>query len=155
MKKVYLTQGFEAIIDSDSGVDQHKWCAYNLKRGVYAGRSVNKKTIYMHRVIAGAQKGQFVDHINGNKLDNRRANLRICTNAENLRKRSNVNGNTKYKGVHKVANRKDYFIANIGFDGKKIYLGAYRTAEAAALAYNKAAVKYHGDFACLNVVKYD
>jgi hypothetical protein len=92
----------------------------------------------------------FVDHINGNGLDNRKSNLRICThqqNCENSRKRKK--SFSKYKGVYWSKNAKKW-VAQITIDGKSKHLGYFELEEDAAAAYDKAAVKYFGEFACLN-----
>lgn len=105
----------------------------------------------LHRIITGAQKGDIVDHINGDKLDNRRSNLRICTNAQNLMNRGfNKNNKSGYKGVsfQKSANKWE---AKIMVDKRSYYLGLFMTKEAAAKAYNIAAKKLHGEFAKLNI----
>jgi hypothetical protein len=110
------------------------------------------KEITMHRQLMQVADNLFVDHINGNKLDNRRSNLRICTKAENVRNKVKSSKNTSgYKGIwwHKQ-NKK--WIAEIGVDGKKISLGSYVSIIDAVKAYNKAALKYHKKFAKLNEV---
>lgn len=151
-KKIPLSQGlFAKVSDEDyEHLSQYSWHAANTGRGTYACRGT--KTSYMHREIMKPEKGQVVDHINQDTLDNRRENLRICEHKQNLRNRSKVNGNVNYKGVHKVKGRKSSYVASIGFEGKNIYLGYHRTAESAAMAYNEAAIKYHGEFAVLNVI---
>ena len=89
-----------------------------------------------------------VDHINGDKLDNRKENLRVCTHRENGKNQKiSINNTSGYKGV--FANHKNWQ-AVIGVDGKPIYLGTYPSPEKAAEAYDVAAKKYHGDFANLN-----
>ena len=91
-----------------------------------------------------------VDHINRNKLDNRRCNLRVASNSQNCRNREKGKNNTSgYKGVsYKKKNKK--FAARITVDGRMHNLGLFKTAEEASLVYNAAAVRFHKDFACLN-----
>lgn len=113
-----------------------------------------KKIIYLHREIAEASFGQYVDHINNNSLDNRKCNLRICTNAENARNHSGQPKQRKYskfKGVKKNKNCSTYS-ARITVDYKEIYLGSFKTEKEAALAYNESAIKHFGIFAVLNEV---
>lgn len=106
--------------------------------------------VTLHRMIVGAQSGEFVDHINRNILDNRRANLRLCTKAENnrnmVRARRSESG---FRGVTKKGHNKYY--AQIRANHKRLYLGVYDTAKEAAAAYDQAAIYHHGDFAVLNV----
>ena len=103
----------------------------------------------MHREIAGLTWGDklVVDHINGNPLDNRRTNLRVCTNAENMRNRGkNKNNTSGFKGVTYFKFAK-LWKAQIKVDRKGVFLGYFKTPEAAHQAYCEAAAKYHGDFA--------
>lgn len=106
----------------------------------------------LHRLIMNAQSGQYVDHINGNKLDDRKSNLRICTNAENMWNRNAQRNNTSgYKGVYRnkpTNNWKSIIIVN----QKSIHLGYFDDITDAAKAYNEAAIKYHGEFASLNEI---
>ena len=99
----------------------------------------------LSRSIMNAPEGMVVDHINGNRLDNRRKNLRICSQAENLRNRKrNKNCSSGFKGVYARRNRCQ---ARITARGKCHYLGSFKTPEAAHEAYCKAARSLHGDFA--------
>lgn len=110
----------------------------------------------MHRLIMGFPKGKCVDHINHNGLDNRKKNLRICTNKENKFNRLKSNNNTSgYKGVlfHKGEKRNKHWVAVLGINKQKKYGGYFDTAKEAAEAYNKLALKYYGQFANLNVIK--
>ncbi len=93
-----------------------------------------------------------VDHINGNGLDNRRKNLRICTRLQNVRntpKRKDTQ--SKFKGVHFLKKR-DKWIARIQVEGKRINSGYFNTELEAAKRYNELATKYHEEFAYLNPV---
>lgn len=100
---------------------------------------------FLHRVICKPGPGKVVDHINGNKLDNRRENLRACTNTENLRNRA-MHKNNK-AGVKGVFARGSKFRAQIRSDGKRYHLGTFDTPEAAGAAYAAAATRLHGEFA--------
>lgn len=102
---------------------------------------------YLHRFIMGEPKGKVVDHINGNRLDNRRVNLRICEHKENMWNSKPVTAG--YKGVYENGFS---WIAQIMADGVIHHIGSYRTQEEAALAYNEKALELHGEFAYLNVV---
>jgi hypothetical protein len=131
----------------------HKWVldAHGYAcRGERAGGKFRR--ILLHRLISGAPQGVIVDHIDGDRLNNRRENLRLCGNAENLRNRKTPKNNkTGYKGVSRDARRNKYQ-AIIKAENKKHYLGSFDTPEKAALAYNAAAIRLHGEFARLNSI---
>jgi hypothetical protein len=114
-----------------------------------------KKTILMHRVILKASERTEVDHINGNKLDNRRENLRVATKSQNLGNQKIRSTNTSgFKGVNWKQWRKirssGAWTARISVGSKRIHLGYFSTAEEAARAYDSAAQQYFGEFAKLN-----
>ena len=144
-----LSKGLKALVNADDmeKVSGNKWVASKSGTRIYVVRGNGKTRQYLHRLIAGAQKGQVVDHINGNTLDNRKENLRLCTQQENLwnqKQRGNL-----YKGVTKHKNK---FCTRLTINGKNLYLGLHSTPEEAAKAYNEAAIKHFGVFARLNNV---
>ena len=104
---------------------------------------------YLHRLVVGAPAGMEVDHINGDKLDNRRANLRVCSRAENMRNRRSPKQDAGQKGVHRAGAAWE---ARIGVASEHIHLGCFSTPEAAAFAYDEAARRLHGEFASVNGV---
>lgn len=161
MVEVPLTQGKVALIDDEDAerILAHKWTLHHdptRRRDVgYAVRYIRKAdgsgrtSIQMHREIMNAPGDMEVDHINGDGLDNRKANLRLATRAQNLRNTHRQKGRTGYRGIywHK---RNQMFHAAIKCDGKKHSLGYYYDAEHAARAYDYAAYHLHGEFAALN-----
>lgn len=154
MKKIPLTQGKFAIVDDDmfEELSKFKWHFSRFGYAVRKPYSGRGKNFYMHRVIAGTPEGMSTDHINGDKLDNRRSNLRICSTSSNMRNRGKQNNNTSgYKGVFWSipAGR---WRAQIVVNKKSIHLGLYDTTEEAASAYNVAAKEYFGEFANLNEI---
>ncbi len=153
MKQIELTQGQVAIVD-DCDFDmlsKHKWSARQRRSGYWDAitnirvRKGKQKTTYMSRLILGTPEGMIADHINGNTLDNTRANLRTTTFNQNIQnqklKRTNSAG---YKGVQKRGKR---WIARVG---NSLYLGRHDTPEDAARAYDKAAKEMYGEFARIN-----
>ena len=113
-------------------------------------RTRRKVKLYIHRLIMDAPKGMDVDHINGNPLDNRKSNLRICTHTENNRNRgANKNNTSGYKGAYWHKQNKKWR-AQIVRNNKAIHIGLYESKEEAARAYDKKAKELHGEFAYLN-----
>jgi hypothetical protein len=135
-------------------VKNYTW--YVMPTGYVARGSWSKNIqtiVLLHRQILGAKRGQCVDHSNHNKLDNRRANIRICTQQENGRNQLKTKSkrSSKYKGVcwHKYAKR---WMAHITIDLKLKYIGVFKKESDAAAAYNAMATKVFGGFACLNKI---
>lgn len=157
MTRIPLSQGLFALVDK---VDEHlvvrfKW--YASKHGItfYAKRNIKingrRTVIRMHRILLGLGKGEIVDHQNGNGLDNRRFNLRVCTQRENTKNKHVRRGVSKYKGVGWRKDRGKYD-ARIVVNYKIIFLGYFIGEIDAAKAYNEAALKYFKQFANLNVI---
>jgi len=157
MNIIPLTHGMFAVVDSDVAdeMSKHKWMARRSNGGWYAARAVWMPTekkcrqISMHRLIAGATKGQFVDHIDGDTLNNKRENLRICTNAQNLQNMRAHKGRST-KGVHFTKKRSHLcnpWHAYITLNRKRKHLGYFSSAESAQAAYNTAADELFGEFA--------
>lgn len=116
----------------------------------YVTSGAGKRQILLHRLVAGAGDGCIVDHINRNKLDNRRSNLRICTCQQNMFNREpQTNNQSGYKGVCKV--RTGNWQAQINYCGRAVYLGCYEDALSAAAAYDNAAKSLFGEYAFLNL----
>ncbi len=104
-------------------------------------------TLQLGRVIMGLGRGdpRVIDHINGDTLDNRKANLRVCTNAENIRNRCRDKDNASgFKGVTCEGKK---WLAQIFHNGRGYRLGRFSTPEEAHAAYCAAAVRFYGKFA--------
>jgi len=155
MKTINLIPGKVALVDDADydWVNQKPWHAQINHCGIfYAVSSYRKEK--MHRVIMGLQKDdkRQVDHINHDGLDNRRCNLRICTNAQNCMNGKHKGGSSKYKGVT-YHSKSGKWQAQIEINNKHIRLGSHNTENEAATAYNNAAIKYFGEFARINVIE--
>ena len=165
-RTIPLTQGQYALVDESDYeyLNQWKWFAQKDCRSgaFYAVREAfsqrygirrRQRAIRMHRQIAGDPEGMVVDHLDHNTLNNQRHNLRIATHSENsfnVRK-SNAIKSSQYKGVSWWA-AKNRWRVMIMAKGKSKYIGRFRSEEDAARAYNEAAIKMHGEFACVNVL---
>ena len=153
IRYIPLTRGKFAIVDAADyeRLSKHKWLASgDEQRGFYAARRVGNKLVLMHRVIMNAPEGTVVDHINGNSLNNRRGNLRLCTQKQNSRNaRSSRHSTSRFKGVyfHKQTGK---WVATIGYNGKTIHLGSFDDEIEAAKAYDRKARELFGEFAYLN-----
>jgi len=149
---VPLTRGYTAIIDAADAdmIGAFNWNAQVTVSGkVYAARSgrvgEGVPCVLMHRVLAGAVKGQDVDHIDTDGLNNRRSNLRACTHHQNMATQQvSIRSKTGLKGAYPARGK---FAASIEIDGRTRHLGTFETAAEAAAAYRGAARLVHGDFA--------
>jgi hypothetical protein len=149
-----LIKNSEVIVDES---DLFLIDSYNWQCAQYIMTHVKRKPIYLHRVIMNAKKGQIVDHKDGNKYNNSRSNLRICTPSQNnanhivKKTRKDTKIASVYRGVYW---RKDTakWRSEIQFQGNRQYLGSFSNEVEAAIAYNNAAELVFGDFASLNKV---
>lgn len=160
MKEIVLAKGQIALVDDEDfeWLSKMRWRANVKEHTSYVERSASKshghRRISMHRMIMGDPAGKSIDHVNGNGLDNRRCNLRICTTAENSRNKCiQKNNTTGFKGVSFRANRGRFTARIMHPCGKYMSLGCFDTAHDAALAYDAAAKILHKDFARLNFPK--
>jgi hypothetical protein len=149
--EIPLTKGKYAVIDKDDLelVMRLKW-RYQSDRKYKSGYVTSGDGFTrLHSYIMNCPPGLRVDHINGNGLDNRRSNLRICTRLENSKNKgvSYNKTSSRFKGVYKVGNRWRAFITS---DAIKYNLSCFKTETEAAIAYNKKAKELHGEFARLN-----
>jgi hypothetical protein len=165
--QIPLTRGYTAIVSlQDADLARFKWSTrINGKYTAYAAHLRKDPThprgqslLLLHRVILERVlnrklvKGEIVDHINGDGLDNRRENLRLATyNQNTLNSKIQSRNTSGYRGVswRKCANK---WIAKIVVNGKNLYLGLFTDKHQAAVAYNKAALEHYGEFARLNEI---
>lgn len=150
--------------DTDSGVfrwrvKKARWTKIGSKTGCdnksgHLVIRIDQKNYLCHRLawlyIYGKWPTEQIDHINGDGCDNRICNLRQATHAQNTRNvRRHRDSESKYKGIY-IDKRVGRWVAKICVNKKSIHIGIYKNEEMAAKAYDTAALKYHGEFACLN-----
>jgi len=148
--ELIMSDDFTVLLDAEDfdKVSKYNWRVEITPWASYARATINKKTVRMHKFITGFNR---TDHINGNGLDNRRENLRECTNQQNSFNSRKPRGNTssKYKGVWRdhIRNKWDAYIKK---NYKRIHLGRFKDEIEAAKVYDKKAKELFGEFAKLN-----
>jgi len=154
MKKIKLTQGQYTIVDNS---DFKRLSAFKWRFSEYAIRSIKsgptQKTITLHSEVLKPKQGFTIDHINGNRLDNRKRNLRHVTFSQNCQnsklRRHNTSG---YRGVSWHKNSEQW-VARIIYQGRTYHCGMFKSIIDAAKSYNKMAKKLYGKYAKINSVK--
>lgn len=154
-RQIALTNGGYTLVDAADyeWLSRYTWYRSGKGYALQSSKRPGKNSgVAMQRVILQPEKGMFADHINGDRLDNRRCNLRVVTKLQNAQNRgNNWNSLSKYKGVAwKVENNK--WQARIRINLKQYHIGLYDTEEEAAAAYNQAAILHHGQYARLNML---
>jgi hypothetical protein len=151
VRLIPLADGFYAYVDAADYEWLSRWKWYMVSGG-YAARSGKGGQTYMHRQIMQPPKGMVVDHHDGNKANNCRLNLRVCTQQENRRNnRKRRDGRSRFKGVYR---RKHGGVsAQFWFEGRTYWLGYFPDEILAARAYDRAAVEAGGEFANPNFPK--
>lgn len=161
MRTVRVSNKYDVKIDEEDyekfSPEKYTWNV-QLRRGgqIYRVRANYRKAqqvkggkhALLHRLIMGVTNPKVVvDHINHDPLDNRKANLRLCTSAENTRNSRTSKSKSGLKGVRL---KRKKWEARITHNKKQIYIGAFATPQAAAEAYDKKAIELFGEFACTN-----
>lgn len=164
MKTILLSQGMKTMVDDEdfTFLNQYNWCVtgdsiygYKVVRGFGYVENGEPKTrlIRMHRIIMMCPDMFNVDHIDGNGLNNQKSNLRICSHSENMRNRIKRSFKTasKYKGVS-FRKREQLWRATVWHNNKAVFDRNFKTEKEAALAYNEAALSFHGEFHRVNTI---
>lgn len=159
MRVIKVHPTFYAIVDDEDygRLAVYHWNAhYSKSKGIiYAQACVNGRNDFMHRMVMKAKKGERVDHKTHNQLDNRKENLRLCTNQQNsFNRRINSNNRSGFKGVaydpcYGAGGRKcgrKVWRAEAEIGGKRHFLGKYGTPEEAHEAYKAFVKAHHGEF---------
>jgi hypothetical protein len=145
-KEIRLAGGHIALVDDCDFDDLSKYFWWLTSNGYAARKGKGRTTIRMHRQVIGvtADRSKLVDHINGNRLDNRRENLRACNKSQNgMNSKTRSDSVSGLKGVTATRGR---FSARISVDGRQKYLGSYETAEEAHEVYCLWANMVYGEF---------
>lgn len=159
MREIPLTRGVVALVDDGDYEYLNQWNWYYSGGYARAADKVNKtgKRVAMHRLLLSADGGDIVDHVNRNKLDNRKANLRKSDCVGNSRNRSKYDAqmSSTFKGVFYDKKRSKYTGRITVERGKALYLGHYVLETDAAFYYNQHAIEYFGEYAVLNDLPVD
>jgi hypothetical protein len=162
-RRIGLTDGKFAVVDEEDyyRLGNFGWCAKTSFGKTYAIRFVDMPKrgavmVSMHREIINAPAGLLVDHRNTDSLDNRRSNLRLATHSQNMsnRRKMKIKTSSQYIGVSFEKSR-GLWITTIRNNNKSIWLGRFKNEIDTARAYDRAAIKYHGEFARLNFSRED
>ncbi len=149
VRHIALTKGRFAIVDATdyATLSQFRWHATECRGRCYAATVIDGKSVAMHRMLMSPPRGMVVDHIDGNGLNNRRSNLRLCTPTQNRR---NTRPRRKTSAFLGVSRRGDKYLARIKYQGRCLYLGLFDTEVEAARARDEKARELFGEFAWLN-----
>lgn len=141
MFELPLTRGGVAIVDDEDRhiVAPYNWCLHTKGYAV-----ASSGLPLMHRLLMNADAGADVDHRNGDKLDNRRSNLRVTTRKVNSRNRTRPDPRSR-SGVPGVTQRRQRFIAYFWHEGRWLYLGSFGSLAGAAIARVDAELTYNGE----------
>lgn len=155
ISSLILRNGEETLVDSEDyeNLCRFVWSKHSAGYVVRSEGSSRKSTFkqyLLHRELLAAPESSYVDHINGDKMDNRKVNLRLCTNKDNTRNSSpHKDSSSVYKGVSWYSPTSNW-TSRISADGFLYHLGRYPTELEAATAYDKKAKELFGEYAWLN-----
>jgi hypothetical protein len=151
MKKIPLSKGLFALVDDDDfeHLNQWKWWICGRYAGRVKTKNGKREHIFMHRVVNHTPNSKITDHINCNRLDNRKENLRNCNFQENGRNVKKYRGTSKYKGVL-WASRNNRWKTTLQAKGNLMFIGYFKNEVHAALAYDLWAKDMYGEFVRTN-----
>ena len=150
-KYIQLKHGTAIIDEQDfDRINQYKWNSVDndgMGKRYYAACKIRGMTVYMHRMVMGAQSGEMVDHIDGNGLNNSRRNLRfVVPSQNNMNQRVREDNTSGHKGISWCPDREKYQVY-VNIDRKRKSLGRYRTLEEAIYVRDRAVKEHYGEFA--------
>jgi len=150
VRRIPLGRGLFATVGAADykRLKRYKWYATRRGRSIYAACLIEGRAVYMHRLIMQAPGGCPVDHIGGNGLNNRRCNLRVCTQGQNSANGRPRGGSSRFVGVTRRGERWD---AHIGWRGQYFYLGLFDHEVEAAKVRDRKAYELNGEFAYINL----
>jgi hypothetical protein len=161
---IYIAKFKFAVVDPANydELRRYKWRLCRSSRTFYAFRNVSRgpllrqKIVWMHHLVLPPPLGLIVDHANHNGLDNRRFNLRLATNSTNQQnaRKSITKTTSRFKGVDRIK-ATGRWRARIVVAGKRLFLGSFTDELPAAKAYDRAALRFFGEFACINFARED
>ena len=155
--KLLISKKYVLIDSVDfNKISSYSWYLrpYYRSKTKFKVATATKPIIYMHRLIMNCPDELVIDHINGNALDNRKRNLRVCSVSNNAKNRSkNKNNTSGHTGVH-WCKKNNKWKSRIRCDKKSYHLGFYTNVLDAAKAYNKKSLELFKEFSNLNRVKY-
>lgn len=151
MKEIPLTQGKVTKVDDEDfeELNKYNWCysnTYATRRASVADGGSKQPHIYIHKILCPCGPSKVVIHLDGDRLNNQRSNLKAVTRAW-IHQQGDSKNSTGFKGVSK---RHDCWSASICHKGKSVYLGRFKSAEDAARKYDEEALKLYGSGARLN-----
>jgi hypothetical protein len=150
-KKIPIGKDLFALVD-DEDYDLVSKFSWHKHKALYGERYYASANVKMHRLVLDAKPGEIIDHINGDPLDNRKENLRICTPSQNQQNTQSRGGSSRYKGVsyHKKKNK---WVGSFSANGKSYYCGAFESEDECACAVDQKRLEICGEFAVLNLPK--
>lgn len=156
MQEILLTRGKVAIVDDDDFIRllKYKWHCNNSGYAARRGKKDEKALVLLHHEVLGIpQNGLEIDHINRNRLDNRKCNLRFVSRTQNCANRAKTTNKTSsvYKGVY-FEKDSACWKSVIEINGRKRTLGRFKSETEAAQTYNMAALSFFGKYANLNLI---
>jgi hypothetical protein len=147
-KKIPIGKDLFALVDDEDYELVSKFNWHKHKSRSY-GQYYASSNIKMHRLVMDAKPGEIIDHINGDSLDNRKENLRLCTYSQNQQNTQSRAGSSRYKGVSYIK-RKNLWKGSFQYEGVHYHCGIFKSEQECALAVDRKRLEVCKEFAVLN-----